>query len=147
MICIFFTKSKLYFTRLGYLEIVKQLSGYPAWEMEYNSHGNTYTNCLAQVPWTLYRKWAHFRKDPVFRWALSLSHRLCTGHTVEIPKAECIDRILSACDLKSFWPLALKIYMKMNSSEFHLSSLFCVLPCRLSACKQECRYCPVFRSP
>lgn len=50
MICMYFTKSKLYFIKLDYLEIVKQLSCYPARETEYNSHGDTCPNCLAQVP-------------------------------------------------------------------------------------------------
>lgn len=50
MICVYFTKSKFYFIQLGYLEIVKQLSGYPAWETGYNSPGDAYTNCLAQIP-------------------------------------------------------------------------------------------------
>lgn len=67
MICIYFTKSKLYFTRLGYLETVKQLSGYPAWEMDYNSHGDTYTNCLAQVPddsLDIIQKMSKFQEGP-----------------------------------------------------------------------------------
>lgn len=89
--------------------------------MEYNSHRDIYTNHLAQVPddsLDIIQIMSKFQEGPGIQ--------IITGHTIEIPKAKCVDRMLSAWDLQSFWPLVLKIYMRVNSSKFHLPSLFCV---------------------
>lgn len=143
MICIYFTKSKLNFTKLDDLEIVKQFSGYPTWETDYNSHG-TRTQTGSGSRW-FPECWTENEQISGRTWYSDehlLTHRLCMGHPIEIPKAECVDRELSAYDLEYFWSLP----MEMNSSEFY-PSFSCASPCRLlSECKQECHCCPMFRN-
>lgn len=129
MICIYFSKSKLYFAKLDYLEITKHLSGFPTRETECDSHSGTYPNWLAQAPGdplNVIENEHSSRGRLTLRQMMSQPHGLRAGHRAGLAKAERREGGLLLVTGTAPWPPSLKTYLKTTSPESHALCALCI---------------------